>query len=76
MSKSGKPKPTEAELAVVRLVELKAELHEWTEMREVTIQKLREIANYMDLVSHRTGVAKVSQNDLKQFYIQIKFVFR
>lgn len=51
---------TEAELAVLKLVELRFQLHEWMEMRELTIAKLREIADYIDVVSHRTGIAKVT----------------
>jgi len=42
---------TEHELALIRLVELRGKFHDWAHTREVTIAKLRSIADYVDSVS-------------------------
>ena len=44
---------------VEELFQLKSEFRHWTEIRATTIQHLREIADYIDTVSRRTGIAKV-----------------
>ena len=44
---------------VEELFQLKSEFRHWTEIRATTIQRLREIADYIDTVSRRTGIAKV-----------------
>ena len=47
------------ESVIVELVQLKAEFHEWTDIRTETILKLRSIADHVDTVTHRTGLAKI-----------------
>jgi len=44
---------------VEELFQLKSEFSHWTEIRATTIKHLREIADYIDTVSRRTGIAKV-----------------
>lgn len=47
------------ERVIIDLVHLRAQFHDWTDIRTQTILKLRSIAEYVDTVSHRTGVAKI-----------------
>merc|ERR1719394_1582550 len=44
---------------VEELRHLEEKLHMWREVRQNTVTSLREIADYMDSVGHKTGVAKV-----------------
>ena len=44
---------------VEELVSLKSEFIDWTEIRALTIEKLREIADYVETVSRRTGITKI-----------------
>ena len=44
---------------VQELRHLEEKLHMWREVRGNTVSSLREIADYMDSVSHKAGVAKV-----------------
>jgi hypothetical protein len=45
---------------ITELVELRDEFRHWTEVRLVTVAKLRDIADYIELVSQRAKVAKVA----------------
>lgn len=52
---------TETDLneVVEELRHLEERLHLWREVRQNTIERLRDTADYMDNISHRTGVARV-----------------
>jgi len=52
---------TESDLnqVVEELRHLEERIHLWTEVRQKTIESLRDIAEYMDSVTHRTGLAKI-----------------
>ena len=44
---------------VTELRHLEEKLHLWREVRMTTIKELREVADYIDSVSKKTGIAKV-----------------
>ena len=44
---------------VTELRHLEEKLHLWREVRMTTIRELREVADYIDSVSKKTGIAKV-----------------
>ncbi len=58
-AKAGDGDISPEEAAIIEMVELRAKFQEWSEAREETILRLRGIADYVDDVSRRTGVAKV-----------------
>ena len=45
---------------VTELRQLEEKLHLWREVRKDTIRQLREIADYIDSVARKTGIAKGS----------------
>eukprot|EP00095_Tigriopus_kingsejongensis_P005247 maker-scaffold353_size198981-snap-gene-0.30 protein:Tk05247 transcript:maker-scaffold353_size198981-snap-gene-0.30-mRNA-1 annotation:"glutamate receptor delta-2-like" len=51
---------TEKERAIIELVELKSQFHDWADTRRLTIDKLREIADYVDRICKRTGFTKIA----------------
>ena len=52
----------DAEAVAEELVQLRNDFREWTSIRALTISTLREIADYIDLVSKRTGIAKIASS--------------
>ena len=58
---------------VTELRHLEEKLHLWREVRMTTIKELREVADYIDSVSKKTGIAKVGiplfQEKVFIFYI-------